>query len=81
MSKPAGAGYFDSGVKWARLGRWEEAAAAYKNALLENPDNVEALTNLGFVYYEMGLDTQAQETLSKAERLRPSVEKCDSTEL
>jgi tetratricopeptide (TPR) repeat protein len=80
MSKAAGAEYFDVGVKLARLGKWEEAAAAYKKALLENPKHVEAQMNLGFVYYEMGMDTEAQEAFSAARSLRDSLEKCDSSE-
>jgi Flp pilus assembly protein TadD len=81
MSKPASAGYFDQGLKLARLGRWEEAASAYKNAFTADPSNAEALTNLGFVYYEMGLDQEAQDALSAASTLRASSEKCNSGEL
>lgn len=85
MSKTAGTSHFDIGIQLARLGRWEEAAAAYRSALRENPENAEALMNLGFVYYEMGLDQQAQDAFSAAERLRESLrtptEKCDSNEL
>ena len=80
MSKPAGAEYFDVGMKMARLGKWEEAAKAYKMALQENPGHADALMNLGFVYYEMGMDMEAQETFSAARRLRDSLEKCDSNE-
>ena len=85
MSKAAGTNHFDIGLQLARLGKWEEAAAAYRCALRENPENAEALMNLGFVYYEMGLDQQAQDAFSAAERLRESLrtptEKCDSNEL
>jgi tetratricopeptide (TPR) repeat protein len=81
MSKPASAGYFDNGIRLARLGQWDEAANAYKNALLEDPRNADALMNLGFVYYEMGLDDQAQDAFSAAHRLREPEEKCDSNEL
>ena len=81
MSKASEAQYFDLGVKLARLGRWQEAADAYKNALTHNPENAEALMNLGFVYYEMGLDAEAQDAFSAARILRERAEKCDSTEL
>jgi tetratricopeptide (TPR) repeat protein len=80
MSKPAGADYFDIGVKLARLGKWDEAAAAYRKVLLENPKHADAMTNLGFVYYEMGLDREAQEIFSAVRSLRDSLEKCDSSE-
>jgi tetratricopeptide (TPR) repeat protein len=75
MAKPAGADYFDRGVKLARLGKWQEAIAAYQKVLEENPQHAEALMNLGFVYYEMGLDREAQEAISAARRLRDSLEK------
>ena len=85
MSKGSGANHFNMGIQLARLGRWEEAAAAYRTALQEDPENADALMNLGFVYYEMGLDQQAQDAFSAAERLRESLrtptEKCDSNEL
>ena len=75
MSKPAGAEYFDVAVKLARLGKWQEAVDAYQKVLQENPQHAEALMNLGFVYYEMGLDHEAQEAISAARRLRDSLEK------
>jgi len=72
------AGYIALGRQLAGKGQWEEAASAYRMALRLNPKNVEALTNLGFVYYEMGLDEEAERTLREAETLRASSEKCDS---
>src|SRR5262249_48028592 len=58
------------GIKLARLGKFAEAAAAYKEALRMDPTNPEAMTNLGFVYYELGLDDEAQRALADAEVLR-----------
>ena len=80
MSEPAAA-YFQEGLRLARLGRWDDAAAAYRQALAAEPDNADALMNLGFVYYEMGLDEQAQEAIAKAQALRQTTEKCDPNEL
>ena len=81
MSKASGARYFDLGAKLARSGHWEEAAAAYRNALIEDPENDNALMNLGFVYYDMGLDAEAQDAFLAARCLRERLEKCDSNEL
>jgi Flp pilus assembly protein TadD len=77
MPHSDGSGYVALGVKLARLGKWKQAAAAYREALRLDPANSEALSNLGFVYYEMGLDSEAQQALSQAELLRASAKKCD----
>lgn len=62
--------YFDRGVTLARQGLWTEALTAYKEALRVNPDNAEAYLNLGFVYYELGFDKEAQEAFARATRLQ-----------
>ena len=80
MSQPAAA-YFQEGLRLARLGRWDDAASAYRQALAAEPNNIDALMNLGFVYYEMGLDEEAQDSIAKAQALRQTAEKCDPSEL
>jgi Flp pilus assembly protein TadD len=75
MQQPDSSEYAALGLKLSRLGKWEEAAAAYREALRIDPANAEALSNLGFVYYEMGLDAEAQEALSAAKALRGSSQK------
>jgi Flp pilus assembly protein TadD len=77
MLEPNSSGYVALGLKLARLGKWEEAVAAYREALRIDPANFEALSNLGFVFYEMGLDSEAKQALAQAEALRASSEKCD----
>jgi tetratricopeptide (TPR) repeat protein len=69
------------GLKLARLGKWNEAVAAYQEALRVDPNNADALFNLGFVYYELGLDAEAQEAFALAEALRTTAQKCDPNQL
>jgi len=52
--------HFDLGVALARVGCWWEAAAAYDNAIRLQPDCMQGHTNLGFIYYELGLEGRAQ---------------------
>jgi tetratricopeptide (TPR) repeat protein len=67
--------YFRQGVAFAKEGRWNEAAAAYRESLKLDPNKAETYLNLGFVYYELGFDREAQEAFEKASRLqaRPCV--------
>jgi Flp pilus assembly protein TadD len=69
------------GLKLARLGKWDEAVAAYQEALRIDPNNRDAFSNLGFVYYELGLDTEAQDAFAHAEALRSEQQKCDPNQL
>jgi len=61
--------YFRQGVRLSRQGRWKEAIAAYKESLRLNPGNAQTYLNLGFVYYELGYDREAQEAFDKALKL------------
>jgi Flp pilus assembly protein TadD len=72
---PSGDEYFRQGVSLARKGQWKEALAAYKESLRLDPNNAQIYMNLGFVYYELGYDREAQQTLNKAAKLqaRPCV--------
>jgi len=62
--------HFRLGLKLARKGLWKEAVAAYKESLNLNPDNAQTYLNLGFVYYELGYDREAQEAFEKASKLQ-----------
>jgi tetratricopeptide (TPR) repeat protein len=61
---------FRKGAVLARQGRWKDALAAYKESLRLNPDNAQTYLNLGFVYYELGYDREAQEAFEKASKLQ-----------
>jgi tetratricopeptide (TPR) repeat protein len=62
--------YFRQGLMLSRQGRWKEAIAAYKESLRLNPGNAQTYLNLGFVYYELGYDREAQEAFDKASKLQ-----------
>ena len=62
--------YFHQGLILSRQGRWREALAAYKESLKLNPGNAQTYLNLGFVYYELGYDREAQEAFEKASKLQ-----------
>ena len=62
--------YFSQGLALSRKGHWEEALAAYKESLRMNPDNAQTYLNLGFVYYELGYDREAQKAFERASKLQ-----------
>ena len=62
--------HFHQGVTLSRSGRWKDAIAAYKESLKLNPDSAQTYLNLGFVYYELGYDREAQEAFEKAQKLQ-----------
>jgi tetratricopeptide (TPR) repeat protein len=64
--------FFLKGLALAKQGRWKEALDAYKESLLRNPDSAETYLNLGFVYYELGYEQEAQEAFGTASRLNGS---------
>ena len=65
-----GDAFFQQGLTLSRQGRWQEAITAYKESLKVHPDNPQTYLNLGFVYYELGYDREAQEAFDKASRLQ-----------
>jgi tetratricopeptide (TPR) repeat protein len=74
---PGRSGTFEEGDEHFRLGltlsgqgQWKEAVAAYKESLRVNPDNAQTYLNLGFVYYELGYDREAQEAFDRASKLQ-----------
>ena len=68
--QPQSDDYVRKGVAFAKQGHWKEAASAYQEALRLDPDNPQTYLNLGFVYYELGYDREAQEAFDKASKLQ-----------
>jgi len=62
--------YFRLALTLSRQGKWKESIAAYQESLKVNPENAQTYLNLGFVYYELGYDREAQEAFDKALRLQ-----------
>jgi tetratricopeptide (TPR) repeat protein len=62
--------HFLQGLVLSKKGLWREALEAYKESLRINPDRAETYLNLGFVYYELGYDREAQEAFERASKLQ-----------
>jgi tetratricopeptide (TPR) repeat protein len=62
--------HFSKGLALARQGLWKQAIAAYAESLRLNPDNAQTYLNLGFAYYELGYDREAQEAFERASKLQ-----------
>ena len=58
--------HYSFGNMLNKLGRMEEAAASYRQAIALNPDFAEAHTNLGIILYSNGDIESAIESLTKA---------------
>jgi tetratricopeptide (TPR) repeat protein len=68
--QPGGDAFFKKGLSLAKRGRWKEALAAYRESLRSDPDNPQTHLNMGFVYYEMGYDQDAQQAFERAKKLQ-----------
>ena len=62
--------YFRKGLNLSKQGYWQEALRAYKESLRLDPNNPQTYLNLGFVYYELGYDREAQDAFDKASKLQ-----------
>jgi tetratricopeptide (TPR) repeat protein len=62
--------FYRKGVAFSKQGLWKEALAAYQESLRVNPGSAQTYLNLGFVYYELGYDREAQEAFATASRLQ-----------
>jgi len=62
--------FFLQGLALAKKGLWKEAAAAYRESLQINPGSAQTYLNLGFVYYELGYDREAQEAFDVASKIQ-----------
>jgi Flp pilus assembly protein TadD len=72
---PAGAqfqsdDYFCKGLALSKQGQWKEAVVAYKESLRLDPNNPQTYLNLGFVYYELGYDREAEAAFERASKLQ-----------
>ncbi|MCW3122501.1 MAG: hypothetical protein JWQ38_1993 [Flavipsychrobacter sp.] len=56
------------------LNKVQEATGVFKFILNENPDNVSANTNLGYIYMQQGNNAMAYDYMMKADRLDPDYE-------
>lgn len=61
------------GLLYERLGRPDDAAAQYESLLADNPDDVDALTNLGTLEQKRGRLAAAHRRLEQAFRIDPTV--------
>lgn len=62
----------DRGIALARQARWDEAAAAFREALRQNPEQAAAWSNLGNVLKAQGRWDEAQRAFEKALALGPN---------
>ena len=62
--------FFRKGLLFSKQGLWKEAVTAYQESLRVNPGSAQTYLNLGFVFYELGYDREAQEAFAKASRLQ-----------
>jgi uncharacterized protein (DUF362 family) len=68
-----GDAYNNLGEAYRALGRWNEAVAAYQNAIRDNPNHAEAYSNLGLVLNSAGKFGEALPLLEKAIALKPNL--------
>lgn len=65
--------HFNRGVELQRKGDLERARLAYEEALKLSPKRVDALSNLGLVYLNLGAHEKAIERLSQALAIEPDL--------
>ncbi len=62
-----------AGNQHVQAGQWADAERCYGQAVLQQPDNAKAHTNLGFVLCQLGLDDGAAHCLRRALLLEPDI--------
>ncbi len=63
--------WFYLGVCYTQKKQYQMAVDVYENKVLNlDPQNIDAMTNLAYVYREMGNNKKALEWLTKAEKLQ-----------
>jgi tetratricopeptide (TPR) repeat protein len=63
--------YYDFGVKHSRAGRYEDAVAAFKQAILLDRNNANAYNALGDAYASLGRWRESVDAYEQAARLNP----------
>src|SRR5205085_6605728 len=64
--------YVTEGLRLADEGKWAEAIKAYKRALVDNPQDVDAYLNMGDAYLNLGNDKEALAAYKEAVKLAPN---------
>jgi len=64
--------YYNLGVAYGSLGRYQDAIEAYKQAIRINPDDAEAHYNLGVAYGTLGRGQNEIESYKQAIRIKPN---------
>ncbi|NOR17762.1 tetratricopeptide repeat protein, partial [candidate division WOR-3 bacterium] len=63
--------WFYLGVCYTQLKKYKKAIDIYENKVLQfSPENIDAMTNLAFIYSETGNSEKALEYLKKVEQLQ-----------
>jgi tetratricopeptide (TPR) repeat protein len=65
--------YYNAGLLCQKLGRTDEAANLYQQALAEDPQRLEALLNLGHVLMGLGQAEEARSCWRRAIRVKPEL--------
>lgn len=66
-------GYMELGNQYAEVKDYENAAAAYREALKRNPSDAGVLMNMGGVLHALGRDTEAKQALQLSLQLDPAL--------
>ena len=63
--------WFYLGICYTQLKEYKKAIDIYENKVLQlNPENIDAMTNLAYIYSEIGNSEKALEYLRKVEQLQ-----------
>jgi tetratricopeptide (TPR) repeat protein len=63
---------FERAINELQLGNYSEGMVILQGLLVDDPDNIDILYNLGICYSEMGLLKKSIETLEKCVQLAPA---------
>ena len=72
-ASPEALSHFERGLRAAKLGHPDRAAAEFKEAAWLDPDNAEVHFNLGTAHLSLGFFEQAITDFSNAVRVRPEM--------